>query len=111
MDWMLNGNKEFTKGGSLKRPSLPLIVEWIRLAWELIPQEMVIKSFKKCGISNSMDGDEDDILFTENTDNADGNEESVTNLDLLYETEMTDQEFRDLFNSDDESGEEEFEGF
>ena len=63
--WMVSGPKEFTKGGALKRPSLVTVIEWVKEAWNSVPCDMVIKSFKKCGISNAMDGTEDDILFDE----------------------------------------------
>ena len=37
--------------------------------------EMVAKSFKTCGISNSLDGTEDDELYTEEAQEIDDNEE------------------------------------
>lgn len=83
-DWMLNGEKELTKGGSLKRPSLPLVVGWVKNAWDSIKPEMVVKSFKKCGISNAMDGTEDDMLYDELVG---GKADSETNLDLSDTTE------------------------
>ena len=54
--WMMNGEKELTKAGNLKRPDLVTVCSWIVEAWDRIPSDMVIKSFLKCGISNSMDG-------------------------------------------------------
>ena len=44
--------------------------------------EMVAKSFKTCGISNSLDGTEDDELYTEETQEIDDDEE-----DIKFETE------------------------
>ena len=34
-------------------------------SWNEIPSDMVIRSFLKCGISNSIDSTEDDELFSE----------------------------------------------
>ena len=62
---MVSGPKEFTKGHALKRPSLFTVVEWVKEEWNSVPCDMVIKSFKKCGVSNAMDGTEDDMLFDE----------------------------------------------
>ena len=63
MAWMCTDDKELTKGGNLKRPSLSMVTTWAKEAWEDIPAEMVKKSFLKTGISNSMDETEDDHLW------------------------------------------------
>ena len=44
-------------------------------AWREIPAEMVTKSFKTCGISNSLDGTEDDVVYTEEVQEIDDDEE------------------------------------
>ena len=62
MDWMCTDDKELTKGGNLKRPSLSMVTTWVNEAWEDIPTETVKKSFTKTGISNIMDGTEDDYM-------------------------------------------------
>ena len=48
-----------------KGPLLSTVCERVVEAWNTIPAEMVMKSFLKCGISNSLDGSEDDALFDE----------------------------------------------
>jgi len=60
-DWMRN--KSLTVTGSLKRPSISLIIGWVKEVWERITEQMVRKSIVKCGISNKMDGMEDDALY------------------------------------------------
>ena len=40
---------------------------WIKQAWESVIPEVIRKSFKKCGISNALDGSEDGI-FNDNDD-------------------------------------------
>ena len=62
---MLNGEKSFTKGGAMKKAELSVVATWVKEAWEEISVAIVIKSFKKCSISNSMDGSEDDILYSD----------------------------------------------
>ncbi|KAJ9580851.1 hypothetical protein L9F63_023982 [Diploptera punctata] len=61
-----------TTSGQLKKPSLTHICEWIVIAWDLIPQDMVTKSFKVTFISNVMDKTEDDAMLTASS----GSEES-----------------------------------
>ena len=55
---------EFTPAGKKKAPSRNLVLRWIKMAWAEIPEEMIRNNFKTCGISNAMDGTEDDAVFT-----------------------------------------------
>ena len=41
------------------------MTQWIHKAWQSIPTETVVNYFKKCGISNSMEGTEDDSLCSD----------------------------------------------
>ena len=34
-----------------------MVIGWVKTAYECIPEEMVWKSYLKCGISNKMDSD------------------------------------------------------
>ena len=43
-------------------------------AWKAIPESIIIRSIKKCCISNTLDGFEDDILWED-----DGKDEDDTN--------------------------------
>jgi hypothetical protein len=36
---------------------------WVSAAWKAIPESIIVKSFKKCCISNALGGSEDDILW------------------------------------------------
>ena len=54
---------ELTPGGRLKRPSITLWCRWVLTAWEKVATAIVIKSFKKCSISNALDGTEDGMLL------------------------------------------------
>jgi hypothetical protein len=44
-----------------------------------VKTEIVFKSFKKCGISNSLDGTEDNLLFQDSDDSVPDSEE-LSNL-------------------------------
>jgi hypothetical protein len=60
---MAMGDHEFMPTGKIKRPDVEQLCEWIREAWARISPTLMEKSFKKCGISNKLDGMEDDYLW------------------------------------------------
>ena len=88
--WMSHGDFELTKDGNLKKPQYNLICKWILKVWKDIPSEMIIKSFKKCGISNALDGTEDDLLYSSDAE--------------ISEDEIDD--LNEIVNEDDVSAEE-----
>lgn len=61
-DWL--GDQALTPAGRLKRATLEDIARWVLGAWKALPQPMVVRAFKKCGISNALDGTEDDFLWS-----------------------------------------------
>jgi len=40
-------------------------------AWKTIPESIIVSSFKKCCISNALDGSEDDILWEDDGEDKD----------------------------------------
>ena len=87
--WMTLRPFEFTPARKKKAPSRNLVLRWIKEAWAEIPQEMVIKSFKTCGISNALDGKEDDVVYSEETPEVDDEdiEENEFETDSENETD------------------------
>ena len=59
---MVEGDKPLTPAGNIKRPSIPVVIGWVKTTWERIPEEMVRMSDLNCGISNKMDGTKDHAL-------------------------------------------------
>jgi len=82
-DWMVNSAHELTKAGRLKRPSYVEVVNWVRNAWDNIPKDMVVKSFKVCGISNAQDGSDDGLIGMPEEGADDNLTEQVLLLDDL----------------------------
>ena len=39
------------------------VARWVSAAWKAIPESTIVRSFKKCCISNALVGYEDDILW------------------------------------------------
>ena len=37
-----------------------MVLQWIDRVWSEIPAELIVKSFKSCGIPNALDGTEDE---------------------------------------------------
>ena len=95
VEWMAEGIHKLTAGGRQKKTSEELVCQWIGKGSRDIPREMVAKSFLKCGITNSLDGSEDDFIFDSSSD-----DESVVAEDSLV---------TELFN--DSESESDFEGF
>lgn len=66
--WIEAPTHDFTPTGRMKRPSISTVCEWVKKSWQKVKTETIVKSFKKCGISNALDGSEDDILYEESDD-------------------------------------------
>ena len=108
--WIIDGEKTFTKGGNMRASPLDLLCEWVVCAWAAIDAKILENSFLKCGISNSLDEEEDDWLWKDmdaEDDTADAEEEWDPYDNVL--TGLTDAETLELFKSDDE--EDEFDRF
>ena len=41
---------------------MTIYLEWIVKAWDSIPKEAISKSFKTCGVTNAVDGSEDNEI-------------------------------------------------
>ena len=72
--WMISGPFEYTPSGKKKAPTRNLVLWWVNEAWQEIPAEMVMKSFRTCGISNALDGTEE--LYNEEGQEIDDDEDN-----------------------------------
>lgn len=50
-EWTAIGEKSYTQAGNIRVPNKLQCLEWVKKAWESVSQEIVIKSFRCCGIS------------------------------------------------------------
>ncbi len=109
--WMAEGKFQLTPAGNIRRPELTLVATWVKESWDEIDCAMVKKSFKKCGISNALDGTEDDALWMDDAADAaaDTEEDTEDNEDDdMYDEQLTQEEV-DAIYTDDEY--EDFDGF
>jgi len=75
-----------TLPGTVKRPSISNVCEWVENSWQQVKSETIVKSFKKFDISNALDGSEDDILYEESEASSENNHEddySGSDVDFL----------------------------
>uniref|UniRef100_A0A3Q3KXW9 HTH CENPB-type domain-containing protein n=1 Tax=Labrus bergylta TaxID=56723 RepID=A0A3Q3KXW9_9LABR len=64
-EWLLSGNHALTRTWKIQKLSVRLLCEWILQAWDAVSSQSIIHGFKKCCISNALDGSEDDALWEE----------------------------------------------
>lgn len=67
-EWMLAGQHTFTAGGRIRKVGLDVICRWISDAWDDKPPEVIQKSFRKCCITNALDGTEDEEIWDEDSE-------------------------------------------
>ena len=70
---------------------------------------MVARSFKKCGISNSIDGTGNDILWEEDANPEQESKNGDSEDEDVYDDQLTEEQWPSLFEESDD--EDEFEGF
>nr|XP_034973330.1 putative zinc finger protein 56 [Zootoca vivipara] len=80
---MAAGNYDLTPTGRMKRPTITQVCEWVETSWHAVKEEIVVQSFRKCGISNALDGNEDGIVFedSEESDVSDCEQLTFINSD------------------------------
>ena len=73
--WTEAPTHHVTLAGRVKQPSISNVCEWVKNSWQRVKIETIVKSLKKCGISNALDGTEDDILYEESDTSSENNHE------------------------------------
>ena len=82
MEQMDETQHEFTPKGALKRPTIKQVCQWIKQSWSRVREDIIVKSFKKCGISNALDGSEDHLIYEEDNDDDEEEEEESSDDDF-----------------------------
>ena len=67
---MSAGVHTFTASGNARQPDLYLFASWIRDSWDAIYTNIITKGFKKCCLTNAMDGTEDYVLWQDEPSSA-----------------------------------------
>ena len=72
--WFCEPNRELTLTGKIMCAAPYIFARCVSAAWKSIKAPMIVKSFKKCCISNSLNGSEDDVLWNTEDDDDDDKE-------------------------------------
>ena len=80
-----------------------LLTKWIGAAWEEIceDEEMIVRSFKKCGISMSADGSEDDDIHIQGLEDYVFNQSDLASPEDHFASDSEEASDSDPFASDD----------
>jgi hypothetical protein len=112
--WYAEGAHTFTAAGRMRKPELTYICQWIVDAWQEIDPSIIIHAFKKCCISNAMDGSEDDVVWDHQPQQQEDNRSTdETSDEAFYDDSLptvTDKDLYRMFDSDSDD-DDEFEGF
>jgi len=73
--WIEATTHHVTPAGRVKRPLISNVCEWVKNSWQRFNSEAIVKSLKKCGISNALDGSEGDILYEKSDTSSENNHE------------------------------------
>ena len=73
--WIEAPTHHVTRTGRVKPSSISNVCEWVKNSWQRVKSETIVKSLKKSGISNALDGSEDDILYEESDASSENNRE------------------------------------
>ncbi|CAB4406558.1 unnamed protein product [Rhizophagus irregularis] len=80
--WMTAGDAGQTAKGNLQHAKFSDVCGWVKYSWDRISNEIIIDSFKTCGISNALDNVDDidnEIIYISNDNLEDGiNDEDVS---------------------------------
>jgi len=63
----------------------------VSAAWKAIPESIINRSFKKCCISNSLDGSEDDILWENDGEDKDDSDWVTDNNSVMSDDGESDE--------------------
>ncbi|CAI7817513.1 unnamed protein product [Closterium sp. NIES-54] len=70
-EWFASeGINSLTPKGNLRKPPAKLILQWIADSWAAVPEGLIVRAFKTCGITNSPDGREDHLILAHMRDAA-----------------------------------------
>ena len=67
---------------------LPL--RWMDRAWREIPVDLIMRSFKSCGINNALDKTEDDLVWEDDGEEEAEDEEAP--IDIEFETDSSSED-------------------
>jgi len=68
------------------------VARWVSAAWKAISENIIVRSFKKCYISNALDGSEDDILWENDCEDKDDSDWVADNDSVMSDDGESDEQ-------------------
>jgi hypothetical protein len=89
----LSYTAKLTETGKIKCAAPSEVARWVSAVWKAIPESIIVRSFKKCYISNALDGSEDDIVWEDNVKDKDDSDwvESMGNDSVMSDDGESDE--------------------
>jgi len=63
----------------------------VSAAWKAVLESIIVRSFKKCWISNALDGSEDDILWKDDGEDKDDSDWVTDNDSVMIDDGESDE--------------------
>uniref|UniRef100_A0A1X7UB27 DDE-1 domain-containing protein n=1 Tax=Amphimedon queenslandica TaxID=400682 RepID=A0A1X7UB27_AMPQE len=103
--WMVSGEHSFTPAGNMRAPDKLTCLKWVVQSWESVTTDVIVKSFKACGISVAIDGSEDNEIHCLKSDGvaADAAEDIRRLTAEMLASQPDDDPFADIETSNDEN--------
>ncbi|RIB25195.1 hypothetical protein C2G38_2166545 [Gigaspora rosea] len=101
---MANSGNGLTKGGNLKRADLSTVCYWVLNTWNDIPEDIIVRVFKKCSISNCLSGSKDHLIYNDDEGDSNKSDEYDEDEEFDEDYEFMEGEF-DEGNEDNDSNE------
>jgi len=82
LTWIADPACELTETGKIKREAPSEVTRWVSAAWKASPESIIVRSFKKCCISNALDESKDDILWEDDGEDKDDSDRVMDKIQL-----------------------------
>ena len=66
-------------------------MRWVLAIWKASPESIIVRSFKKCCISNALDRSKDDILWEDDGDDKDDSDWVTDNDSVMSDGDEYDE--------------------
>lgn len=91
-EWLSSDGLPTTKTGKIRKAPPAVVAGWVSKAWKKVDPSIIQKSFKKCCISNALDGTEDDLLWQSEDDHSSSEDEEKRSDDSEDQESEDDEE-------------------
>jgi hypothetical protein len=89
--WIVDPARELTETGKIKSAAPSEVARLVSAAWKAIPESIIVRSFKKCCISNALDESEDDIPWEDDGEGKDDSDWVTYNNSVMSDDSESDE--------------------